>query len=44
MKEGLRARGARSSSANSVPLILDIEDFKVRIQLVVADVLLLSRN
>uniref|UniRef100_A0A1J3CAV2 Exocyst complex component SEC10 n=1 Tax=Noccaea caerulescens TaxID=107243 RepID=A0A1J3CAV2_NOCCA len=28
MKEGIRARSARSSSANSVPLILDIEDFK----------------
>ncbi|XP_010453306.1 PREDICTED: exocyst complex component SEC10 [Camelina sativa] len=28
MTEGIRARGPRSSSANSVPLILDIEDFK----------------
>lgn len=38
MNEGSRARGPRSSSVNSVPLILDIEDFKVMIQLVVANV------
>jgi len=30
MTERIRARGPRSSSVNSVPLILDIEDFKVR--------------